>query len=396
MNALASKARAATAGLEPAARADRLLQFLHSGELKRYEFYQTRVDVLLDTGAFNCVSSAIVYNLTAEAIGLKTAAVETPDHAFSQVILPDRTVDVETTSALGFDPGQKREFHDAFGKLTGFAYVPPGNYSKRTSIDDGGLIVLILRNLMTEAQSRGDTVSPVGLSWDVRVLDPSSESDALVVRSYQNYLVGLNRSGDYSGGLDILTRLESILGRNAQIDQLTAAFAQNLIVTRMGSGDYSGAREAVQRWSSRTSRSGADWNGMILKAQAQTEYRNAGWAASLKWLDGFRQSNPREVLQLRASLTLQELQKRSAGNAWDAALSFWDSLPADLKAEQQIGKMGAMLSYNASVDYHNRFAALMNQGDIPAAKAVLQEGRGRFPLSTLLQQDQRQLARRTR
>ncbi|WP_455383152.1 hypothetical protein [Salinispira pacifica] len=392
--ALVDEAKTATVGLDAASRADKLLQLLHQKTLGTYSFYQTRVDVLLDTGSFNCVSSATVYNLVAEAIGLKTAAVSTTDHAFSQVVLPDRTVDVETTSALGFDPGQKREFHDAFGKLTGFAYVPPGNYSRRTLIDDRGLIALILQNLMTEAQSKGDNVTPVGLAWDVRALEPGAEADALVVRSYQNYLVDLNNRAEYQRGLQIVTRLESKVGRSGQTDQLAAAFAQNLITARISAGDYSGARDAAASWAARTSRTRPQWDAMILKAQAQSEYQKKGWAATMDWLTGYSGSNPQEVPQIRVSLTLQELQRRMAGGRWEEALGFWYGLPSALKSDAQISRLRDVLVYNAAVEYHNRFASLMNRGSTEQARSVLEEGLRRFPDSPLLKQDAAELARR--
>ncbi|HUX13756.1 MAG TPA: hypothetical protein VMW87_12065 [Spirochaetia bacterium] len=389
---LAAQAREATAGLGPSDKADHLLQFLHSNALKTYRFEQTRVDVLLDTGTFNCVSSAVIFNLLAESLGLKTAAVSTPDHAFSQIILPDRTVDVETTSALGFDPGQKRTFHDAFGKLTGFAYVPPGNYARRTSLDDRGLIALILQNLMTQAQSRGDEATPVGLAWDNAALLGTPAAQTLLLRSYQNYLAGLNDRGEYTKGLDILSRLEALLGRSRETEQLFAAFGQNLIVGRLDSGDFAGAKEAVKSWGTRTTRSPAEWYSMILKTQAQKLYQERGWAASFAWISAQKSAEPGDVSAVSLSLALQELEKRSAQGDWAAALAFLANLPADIRSKPEVVKFGDILAYNGSVEYHNRFVSLMNQRQTDQATAVLQEGLGRFPDSTVLQADKRKLA----
>ncbi len=386
-------ARAATEGMKPPEAADKLLQFLHSGTFRNYRFGQTRVDVLLDTGTFNCVSSAVVYNLTAQALGLKTGAVETTDHAFSTVIFPDRTVDVETTTALGFDPGKKREFHNAFGKLTGFAYVPTGNYANRRTIDFRGLVALVLKNRMAEAQDRGDDRSPIGLAWDIWALEKSQDAKRLVIQSFSNYLAALNGRREYEQALSIVDRLESVFGRDAKTDSLAAAFAQNLIVARMSSGNFSGARDAVAKWGDRTSRPKSKWQEMILAAQAQSIYRTDGWQPAMNWLERTAGHTSHEIFASRTSLTLEELQKRMSGKDWSAVLKFWNSLPVDLKAEGQIKQVGTILEYNLSVDYHNRFAALMNRRMKNEATAVLDEGLKRFPTSSILLNDQRQLQR---
>jgi hypothetical protein len=75
-------------------------------------------------------------------------------------------VDVETTILYGFDPGTKREFRDAFGKATGFAYVPPGNYRDRTAIDRRTLFSLVLANRIFDAESSGRFFEAVGLAAD--------------------------------------------------------------------------------------------------------------------------------------------------------------------------------------------------------------------------------------
>ena len=61
-----------------------LLVFLHGpdGVLRKYRASQTRVDILLDEGSFNCVSSALVYYVLARGLGMAVGAVGTRDHAF--------------------------------------------------------------------------------------------------------------------------------------------------------------------------------------------------------------------------------------------------------------------------------------------------------------------------
>ena len=75
--------------------------------MKKYVKHQTSLAVLLDAGTFNCVSSAVLYNVLAGRLGLEVRAVELPEHAFSVVRIGEESIDVETTIASGFDP--KRE-----------------------------------------------------------------------------------------------------------------------------------------------------------------------------------------------------------------------------------------------------------------------------------------------
>jgi hypothetical protein len=116
-----------------------LLEWMHEGYLKRYVEAQTRLDVLLDNGTYNCVSSAVFYLILARSMGLPVLGVLTTDHAFCRIPTADGGIDVETTTPYGFDPGSRREAVDSFTGRTGFSYVPPGNYSRRRDIGREGI-----------------------------------------------------------------------------------------------------------------------------------------------------------------------------------------------------------------------------------------------------------------
>ncbi len=108
---------------------------------------------LFDTGIFNCVSSGILYYAASEAFGINTEGVLTSDHAFCRVITLNGAVDVETTTVYGYNPGEKKEFADSFGK-TGFIYTPPGNYKNREIIGKKDFIALILQNRIAKLQKK--------------------------------------------------------------------------------------------------------------------------------------------------------------------------------------------------------------------------------------------------
>src|SRR5262249_55616311 len=89
----------------PAEKGERPLKFLHTGPMKGgYQAKQTDLHTLLDTGKFNCVSSAVLYNVIGRKLGLDLVAVEVPEHVFSMLRDGDKKIDVETTNAKGFNP----------------------------------------------------------------------------------------------------------------------------------------------------------------------------------------------------------------------------------------------------------------------------------------------------
>ncbi len=88
--------------------AERALTFLHKNLFTSYSVVQTRVDTALETGVYNCVSSAVLYLILARSVGLSVGGVRTSDHAFCSVLVNGQQIDVETTNPFGFNPGRKR------------------------------------------------------------------------------------------------------------------------------------------------------------------------------------------------------------------------------------------------------------------------------------------------
>src|SRR5262249_13997235 len=102
---LQKQARAALARARtPAQKAEQLLRWLHAGAMKKgYQKQQSSLAVLLESGKYNCVSSAALYVILARRLGLDVRAVEAPEHAFAVLHDAGREIDVETTSARGFE-----------------------------------------------------------------------------------------------------------------------------------------------------------------------------------------------------------------------------------------------------------------------------------------------------
>lgn len=146
--AIEADARKATeAAKSPFERGAALLKFLHAGPMaKGYAAAQTDVSTILDTGRFNCVSSAALYNILGRRLGLDVRAVEVPDHAFSIVYDGTAHADVETTTAAGFNPARNKAAQAEFEKLTGFAYIPDSHRDRRREVGELGLLAIVYYN----------------------------------------------------------------------------------------------------------------------------------------------------------------------------------------------------------------------------------------------------------
>jgi tetratricopeptide (TPR) repeat protein len=101
---------------DPRDRAQRLLERLHDpthGVFRRYDPRATTLVEVVEGGAYNCVSSAVVYNLLAERVGLDVGVQLLPTHVRSLVYIDrtrsEETVTVETTSAGGFAPSSEMQ-----------------------------------------------------------------------------------------------------------------------------------------------------------------------------------------------------------------------------------------------------------------------------------------------
>lgn len=172
---------------DPARKAEMLLDSMHSRYLKRYVEEQSRLDTLLTAGTYNCVSSAVFFMILARSAGLDVQGISAPDHAFCILRLPGSTTfDIETTSRYGFDPGSRKEFHDAFGKITGFAYVSPNQYSRRVPASPGRLATFILSNRIADLDAQGKFAETVGPGVDYYVVEPDSAGRVFLFSRLRN------------------------------------------------------------------------------------------------------------------------------------------------------------------------------------------------------------------
>jgi len=98
----------------PYERAQAVFEFMHQHLLDGgYAIYCTDLRHTLDEGRFNCVSGSVLFNHLAGEVGLVVCGLEIPGHAMSRLMLPEKSLDVETTCPRWFrlidDPKQRAE-----------------------------------------------------------------------------------------------------------------------------------------------------------------------------------------------------------------------------------------------------------------------------------------------
>ncbi len=121
-----------------------------------YDYEQSRLMGIFETGEYNCISSALLYAVMARELGLAVEGVMMPTHAFIQLNLPNGTpIDVETTSPGGFDQVHDQAYYDRQKALADpNATIPPAtwqDYQARARVSPAELAARNMLNQHTAA-----------------------------------------------------------------------------------------------------------------------------------------------------------------------------------------------------------------------------------------------------
>jgi tetratricopeptide (TPR) repeat protein len=387
-------------------RGEYVLSFMHKKFLKSYSAMQTRIDTILSNGRYNCVSSAVLYLILAGAVNLEVKGVMTRDHAFITVYAGEEAIDVETTNPYGFDPGNRRDFHDDFGKLTGFVYVPARNYRDRTTIGALELVSLILSNRIAELESRNRYAEAVPLAVNRASLlkgrrdgvsssifeDPEKD----MIDRLLNYGASLINAGKEEDAL----RWAALAGGtypSPEWQEFILVAANNHMVKLVRGGRISEARSFL------TANAGllspANFNQLELmivgtelteRARQISRPEEAGEIlAALDNATAAKQLVPDRAKELRSFVILKaaELLAAAPNRDWLAAIAWLESSIARYGSDPRLEQEIRNFSSNRAADFHNRFAAAYNKRNYDEAEAILREGLAEFPGNRQLQND---------
>ena len=376
-----------------------VLHYLHERLFTLYAEPQTLIHVSLDTGRYNCVSSAVLYTIAARHVGLQVEGVVTPDHAFCRVIENGTGTDVETTNPYGYNPGQKREFINAFGQ-TGFTYVPPGKYHLRTSIDERELIGLILQNRISRAQRENRIDLAVPLAVDRYAMTRTERTKAEMIKEFVNFTSVLNGERRFDEAFDFLDAVRLRWGNHDEDGAIidTLLYNSTVIAGREGRED-----EALDRLSFRYEQ--GDLSEETFRDYRYTlgegliyRYSKAGDPLeSLAELERLRQQeliSDSIYREYRAVLHIQRAKEISRDQGDLEALDYFRREGLQSSADPRLRQALEVFTHNAAAFYHNRFVSLFREKRYREAELLIQEGLEKLYGNPLLLKDQ-QILRQT-
>jgi len=384
-------------------KAEFILQFLHT-ILRTYSLYQTRVDTVFTNGVYNCVSSAVLYMILCESAGIRTSGVITKEHAFVMVHIDGQSIDVETTNRFGFDPGNRKEFHDQFGRLTGFSYVPAQNYRDRQTINHLELISLILNNRIADFERRNNYFDAVPLSIDRAVLllgeslsvinefyytdlfkDPRKDLlDRLI--NYGSTLLRTNREEE---GLRWAMAASARYTDNMRWQEFILVAANNRVVRLIRERKIDEARVFLE--STRSLLSDLNFlqlDTIVTDAELINRANQSTTAAEGDNVinEIYAAQNAGKMSERRASELITLTVQRTAASLcaapernWRAAINYIEASLSKIGTNRVIEQALQTYKANLAAEYHSRFAAEWNKRNFDEAERILNEGLAEFP-----------------
>ncbi len=400
-------------GLEERGRA--VLKLLYEEYLTAYNLDQTRTNVALQTGVYNCVSSALLYMAAAKAAGLDVRGQKTTEHAFCSIYVPGnkpetlRRIDVETTNPYGFNPGSREEIENE-DKIKGYYVVPKKYYANRQEISDKAFAGLLAGNICSYCIEENDYVKavPLGAARYELVRQEKSAVTTQIRRDFD--VLAANYVNTEVGNAlvfeEYVNWYTSFIDRWGMTDFLQKAMdtaLYNLLVLCFQEKDYQQAAQSFEKYKSYvTAKQITTCQDLLadtffsstledLSAQEQIDLINATLA---------RPENAHEAFQKRGQLYLE--------NAWlailNACMKARDYEKGYYKAEEglaqlpkssKIKTMRQNFYSNVIAIIHNNFADEANKGNYTRAREILEEGLVKFPNDKTLKSDLQLLNKRT-
>ncbi len=375
-------------------RGEAVLTWMHTHLLHQYQFEQTFMNVLIDRGTFNCVSSSILYIILARESGLDTEGIETHDHVFCRVKTGQSWIDVETTSPYGFNPGEKKKFVNSF-KQTGFTYVPPGHYAYRKKAADKEMIALILQNRMALLQKQKRYASITGLAVDRWTLTGKKKHFEDMNNAFRNWAAVLNNRHEYLRALHFMVAVSKEYNLQKENRKLIYALAYNNLIALLDKKDYSGARnfltkeEAVLYPEDMISLKKVLFKNTLASTAQEKPFNESTTQVQSAYTAGILTRDEWEkYITFLYRKKAVELQKTSG---YYASWEFLSSTPEEIRNLVNIASLRSIMHHNWTAKIHNMFIEKIQKKDIASAKKILTTSLAEDPDNRILRKDLTQL-----
>lgn len=241
-----------TSGIEnlrEEAKGEAILTTMYEKILTQYRLNQTKVDVALNSGTYNCVSSALLYLALATDFGLDARVQETTKHAFITLYLSDgRKIDVETTNPFGFNPGTKKQVSSSANSKR-YAAVPRNYYLNRKEISRRRAVTLVAKNLCATFNEKDDYVSafPLAAASLTFVTKEKDEARSDFDTVAGNFAGFASRRKNSEAGLDFLDEVFSRYGKSDYLLKIYNDVAYNSAAENINQNNFALAQENFEK-----------------------------------------------------------------------------------------------------------------------------------------------------
>ncbi len=335
---LAQAALLAEEFTEPYERGNAVFELLYPDTLRQYVETSTTLHEALIAGTYNCVSSAVLFYLLANAARLTTTIFLTEDHMFCRVTMPDGSlVTAETTSPYGWDPGSPRPVRSADPELKTYAYTPKVDYRTARSITPKTMIATIASNRIVLLEGRKNYEASMQLASAMYGYEPTEEYRKLLLERVNNLCAVFVGRKDYGTALAFIKAATERYGSLPLIDKL---YSQIYVAHLLGTIETRPFEEALSE----------------LKAA-----REGGMLSS---------GDFSQAVTYIYSIRAVSLQKT---DSWFAA---WQEMQAAVKSfpdSASLKELNRTVYGNWVSEVHNTFAAYFNSRNYDAARKVLVE-----------------------
>jgi tetratricopeptide (TPR) repeat protein len=337
---LVVQARKATeAAKSPREKGEKLLQFLHDGPMaKGYESNQTLLSTVLDTGKYNCVSSAVLYNVVAGRLGLEARAVEIPGHVYSVLYVGGEPIDVETTNAHGFDPANPEQ-REKLRKEKGITVLADKHDGKGRELGDLGLAAVILANRSASLAEAKRYHEAALAGFRAVCLDPESPS------ALQNAQAALNNGCLHLSGEGKHEEAERMAGVGLEMDPANSSLRNNHVLVCLG-------------WAESLRKAGKEDDALAVLRRA------AGQAPK---------EQKKDYLELQAHLFIRPGEELVKASEWDKALALAQNglskIDEEARKDLRRWRNGLFLHW----------ADAEQKGNVEKAVAILEKGMAADP-----------------
>jgi tetratricopeptide (TPR) repeat protein len=316
-------------------------------------------------------------------------------------------IDVETTKPYGFDPGSRREFHDGFGRLTGFAYVPARNYRDRTIISRIELVSLILSNRIAEAETANRFTDAVPLAVNRSILllgrkDPvnspffADPQKDLMDRLF-NYGASLVNRGQEEAALSWAALAGAQYPDEERWQEFIYTSLNNLLVRQIRSKRLNEARTLLGTY--RPNLTPANYNrldALVFDAELVQLSQEAGSAVEAQAvLDAIDHAYSRSILpanraeEVRTFVILKEGERLAAVQGNQAAIAYTEEAIARYGRSSRLDNALRVYRTNRVAEFHNKFADLFNNKRYDEAYQLIQAALAEYPSDRRLREDLR-------